>query len=152
MMIIQNVDNVYDLVWTTSPDGTTVSYGDVFKLNERQYSAYNYEVANVAMLLNLFTQFEEECESTLAANLPIPAYDYVLKCSHVFNLLDARGAISATERQAYILRVRKLAKQCCEVYLTPADSSDNSEDNTDISSAALASCSKPTSMKKGGDK
>jgi glycyl-tRNA synthetase alpha chain len=117
MMIVQAKENVYDLVWTVSPDGTQVTYGDVFKVNEQQYSAYNYEVASVPMLLDLFSQFEAECSKTLEVDLPIPAYDYVLKCSHVFNLLDARGAISATERQAYILRVRNLAKQCCEKYL-----------------------------------
>jgi len=85
--------------------------------NEREYSAYNYEVASISMLLDVFNKFEAECVQSLEAGLPIPAYDYVLKCSHIFNLLDARGAISATERQAYILRVRKLAKRCCEGYL-----------------------------------
>ncbi|MCL2680555.1 MAG: glycine--tRNA ligase subunit alpha [Coriobacteriia bacterium] len=124
MMIVQGVDSVYDLVWSLSPAGDAVTYGDVFKINEQQYSAYNFETASVPFLLDLFAQFEAECVHTLAAQLPIPAYDYVLKCSHVFNLLDARGAISATERQAYILRVRDLAKRCCAAYLQPADASD----------------------------
>ena len=117
MMIIQAVDNVYDLVWTIGPDGTEVKYGDVFLRNEYEYSTYNYEIATVPMLLELFSSYENECMRALDANLPIPAYDYVLKCSHTFNLLDARGAISATERQAYILKVRNLAKRCCEDYL-----------------------------------
>jgi len=117
MMIAQDVSNVYDLVWTLSPEGDAVTYGEVFKANEQQYSAYNYEAASVPFLLNLFQQFETECARVLEADLPIPAYDYVLKCSHVFNLLDARGAISATERQGYILRVRDLAKRCCGAYL-----------------------------------
>jgi len=124
MMIIQGVDSVYDLIWTIAPDGSKVSYGDVFKLNERQYSEYNYEIASVPMLLDIFTQFEAECTQALEAQLPIPAYDYVLKCSHIFNLLDARGAISATERQAYILRVRNLAKRCCEAYLASVSSAE----------------------------
>ena len=118
MMIVQEVENVYDLTWTTAPDGTPVTYGDVFLADEQQYSAYNFEVANVEMLFDLFNQFEKECVQALNAGLPLPAYDYVLKCSHMFNLLDARGAISATERQGYILRVRTLAKRCCEEYLT----------------------------------
>jgi len=81
------------------------------------------------MLLDIFTQFETECTQTLDAQLPIPAYDYVLKCSHIFNLLDARGAISATERQAYILRVRNLAKRCCEAYLASVD---NTEEEVEL--------------------
>jgi glycyl-tRNA synthetase alpha chain len=117
LMIIQGVENVYDLIWTQAPDGTTVSYGDVFLADEQQYSAYNFETADVELLLQLFTQFEGECVHALEAGLALPAYDYVLKCSHVFNLLDARGAVSATERQGYILRVRTLAKRCCEAYV-----------------------------------
>ncbi len=105
-MYIQGVDSVYDLVWSVGPDGHRFTYGDVFLRNEQQYSAYNFEVADVDMLLGLFTTYEGECRRTLDAGLVLPAYDYVLKCSHAFNLLDARGAISVTERQGYILRVR----------------------------------------------
>ena len=116
-MYIQGVDSVYDLVWSVGPDGTTFTYGDVFLRNEQQYSAYNFEVADVDMLLGLFTTYADECRRTLDAGLVLPAYDYVLKCSHAFNLLDARGAISVTARQGYILRVRALAKACCGAYL-----------------------------------
>jgi glycyl-tRNA synthetase alpha chain len=116
-MYIQDVDNVYDLIWSRDQSGLEFTYGDVFLANEQQYSAYNFEVADVDMLLDLFSKYEIECQKTLEANLVLPAYDYVLKCSHVFNLLDARGAISATERQGYILRVRDLAKQCCIEYM-----------------------------------
>ena len=116
-MYIQGVDSVYDLTWSVGPDGTTFTYGDVFLRNEQQYSAYNFEVADVDMLLGLFTTYADECRRTLDAGLVLPAYDYVLKCSHAFNLLDARGAISVTERQGYILRVRALAKACCGAYL-----------------------------------
>lgn len=116
-MYIQGVDSVYDLIWSVGPDGTTFTYGDVFLRNEQQYSAYNFEVADVDMLLGLFTTYENECKRTLEAGYVLPAYDYVLKCSHTFNLLDARGAISVTERQGYILRVRSIAKACCEAYV-----------------------------------
>lgn len=120
VMYIQGVDNVYDLIWTNAdPEKGVeqVTYGDVFLRNEQQYSNYNFHVANVEMLLSLFSTYEAECQRTLDAGFPLPAYDYVLKCSHAFNLLDARGAISATERQGYILRVRDLAKRCCASYM-----------------------------------
>jgi glycyl-tRNA synthetase alpha chain len=125
-MYIQGVDSVYDLTWSVGPDGHVFTYGDVFLRNEQQYSAYNFEVADVDMLLSLFTTYEAESKRTLEAGLVLPAYDYVLKCSHAFNLLDARGAISVTERQGYILRVRSLAKACCAAYIelvspAPAD-------------------------------
>ncbi len=115
-MYIQGVDSVYDLVWSQGPDGTTFTYGDVFLENEREFSAYNFEAANVEMLLQHFNDYERECQVLLDRDLPLPAYDCVLKCSHLFNLLDARGAISATERMAYILRVRTIAKACCVGY------------------------------------
>jgi glycyl-tRNA synthetase alpha chain len=116
-MYIQGVESVFDLVWSRSAEGTVFTYGDVFWENERQYSAYNFEVADTAMLRTLFSQFEQEGQRTLGAGLVLPAYDYVLKCSHVFNILDARGAISATDRQGFILRIRDLAKRCCAAYL-----------------------------------
>jgi glycyl-tRNA synthetase alpha chain len=111
-MYIQGVDSVYDITWV---DGVT--YGDVFLANEQQFSAYNFEVADVTMLLQLFEASERECTRALEAGLVLPAYDHVLKCSHLFNLLDARGAISVTERTGYVLRVRALAKACCAAYL-----------------------------------
>jgi glycyl-tRNA synthetase alpha chain len=116
-MYIQGVDSVYDLVWSRGADGVVFTYGDVFLRNEQQYSAYNFEVADVSMLLSLFDTYEGECLRTLEAGYVLPAYDYVLKCSHAFNLLDARGAIAVTERQTYIARVRTMAKGCCEAYI-----------------------------------
>lgn len=116
-MYIQGVDSVYDLVWARSEDGTVFTYGDVFLENEREFSAYNFEIASTDLLFGEFDRYEAECLRTLEAGLPLPAYDYVLKCSHAFNLLDARGVISATERMGYILRVRTIAKACCEAYL-----------------------------------
>jgi len=115
-MYIQGVDSVYDLVWSQSADGTTFTYGDVFLENEREFSAYNFEAADVEMLLRHFDDYEASCHDLLERDLPLPAYDCVLKCSHTFNLLDARGAISATERMGYILRVRTVAKACCVAY------------------------------------
>jgi glycyl-tRNA synthetase len=116
-MYIQGVDSIFDIVWSVDEDGTVFTYGDVYLENEREFSAYNFEVADTAFLFSDFDNWERECQRVLDANLPLPAYDCVLKCSHTFNLLDARGAISATERMGYILRVRTLAKACCEAYI-----------------------------------
>jgi len=128
VMYIQGVNSVYDIVYARDKDGNEVSYGDVFLNDEIQYSTYNFETADVDMLLNLFNSYERECRSTLDAGLVLPAYDYVLKCSHAFNLLDARGAISVTERQGYILRVRALAKDCCAAYLKPVTDASKGEE------------------------
>ena len=116
-MFVQGVDNMYDIVWARGDDGVTFTYGDVYLENEREYSAYNFEVADTEFLFQEFADRETECLRTLRADLPLPAYDSVLKCCHAFNLLDARGVISATERMAYILRVRTLAKACCASYM-----------------------------------
>ncbi len=116
-MYAQGVDSVYDLVWSYLPDGTPMTYGDVFLENEREFSAYNFEVADVPMMRQKFDDYERECRRCLEAGLPLPGYDCVLKCCHAFNLLDSRGALSATERTNYILRVRTLAKAACECYL-----------------------------------
>ncbi len=116
-MYIQGVDNVYDLVWVEGPDGETYTYGDVFLENERQYSKHNFELADTEMLYELFDTYEKECASLLEGGVVLPAYDYVLKCSHVFNLLDARGAIAVAERVSFIGRVRTLAKACAEAYV-----------------------------------
>ena len=115
-MYLQDVDSVYDLVWTVAPDGTRVTYGDVYLQNEREQSAYNFEHADVDFLFAAFDHQERECGKLLEANLPLPAYEQVLKASHTFNLLDARHAISVTERQRYILRVRTLARDVARAY------------------------------------
>ena len=113
-MYIQGVDNVFDLDW----NGQGVCYGDVFLRAEQEYSKYNFEVADVEMLKSHFKDAEDECARALAAGVALPAYDQCLKASHLFNLLDARGAISATERQSYIGRIRALAKGSCEMWLS----------------------------------
>ncbi|MBN8412819.1 glycine--tRNA ligase subunit alpha [Halomonas denitrificans] len=115
-MYLQDVDSVYDLVWAIAPDGTRVSYGDVYLQNEREQSTYNFEHADVPALFGNFDHQESECQKLLAANLPLPAYEQVLKASHTFNLLDARHAISVTERQRYILRVRTMARDVAHAY------------------------------------
>ena len=112
-MYVQNVERVYDLDF----NGQGVTYGDVFLRAEREYSAHNFEHANTAMLMQHFADAEGECASLLGHNLALPAYDQCIKASHLFNLLDARGVISVTERAAYIGRVRTLAKACCEAWL-----------------------------------
>jgi len=112
-MYVQGIENVYDLDF----NGQGVVYGDVFLKPEQQYSAYNFEHANTDILLQHFRDAEQECQSLVEKDLPLPAYDHCLKASHTFNLLDARGVISVTERQSYILRVRDLAKACCESWL-----------------------------------
>jgi len=116
-MYIQGVDSVYDLVWADGPFGK-ITYGDVFHQNEVEQSTYNFEHADVDFLFRLFDQCEQECNKLLSLDtpLPLPAYEQVMKASHAFNLLDARHAISVTERQRYILRVRTLAKGVAEAY------------------------------------
>ena len=113
-MYIQGVENVYDLDF----NGRGVTYGDVFLQAEREYSAHNFEHADTEMLLRHFADAEKECQALLEQKLALPAYDQCIKASHRFNLLDARGVISVTERAAYIGRVRALAKACCEAWLT----------------------------------
>jgi glycyl-tRNA synthetase alpha chain len=112
-MYIQGVDNVYDLDF----NGAGVTYGDVFLENERQMSKWNFEVADTDSLFDLFRKHAAECENSLNANLPIPAYEQAIKASHVFNTLQARGVISVAERQAYIGRVRDLAKGACAKWM-----------------------------------
>src|SRR4051794_21595578 len=111
-MYLQGVDNVYDLEWVKG-----VKYGDIHHQSEVEFSTYNFEEADVEMLLTLFTTYEKECVRLVERGLVLPAYDYVMKCSHTFNLLDARGAISVTERAAYIVRVRNLARKVAKLYL-----------------------------------
>ncbi|HBG83229.1 MAG TPA: glycine--tRNA ligase subunit alpha [Acinetobacter radioresistens] len=115
-MYLQGVDSVYDLVWTKGQFGT-VTYGDVFHQNEVEQSTYNFEYAPVEKLFELFDFYETEASRLMEAELPLPAYEQVIKASHNFNLLDARGAISVTERQRYILRVRTLARAIAQSYV-----------------------------------
>jgi glycyl-tRNA synthetase alpha chain len=114
-MYLQGVESVYDLVWTNGPQGP-VTYGDVFLQNEVEQSAYNFEHADVDFHFSLFDQCEKQSNKLIEAGLPLPAYEQVLKASHAFNLLDARHAISVTERQRYILRVRALARAVAQSY------------------------------------
>ncbi len=115
-MYIQGVDSVYDLVWTDGEFGR-VTYGDVFHQNEVEQSTYNFEHADVAKMFELFDFYESQADKLVGPNLPLPAYEMVLKASHTFNLLDARGAISVTERQRFILRVRTLARKVAQSYV-----------------------------------
>ena len=115
-MYLQHVESVYDLVWARSPDGSVVSYGDVFHQNEVEQSAYNFEHADTAALFASFAASEKEAERLCELGLPLPAYEQVLRASHSFNLLDARHAISVTERQGYILRIRSQARHVAEAY------------------------------------
>lgn len=115
-MYLQGVDSVYDLVWTKGQFGT-VTYGDVFHQNEVEQSTYNFEYAPVEKMFELFDFYEAEATRLIEVKLPLPAYEQVIKASHCFNLLDARGAISVTERQRYILRVRTLARAIAQSYV-----------------------------------
>lgn len=115
-MYVQGVDNVYDLNFNGGTGEARVSYGDVFLQNEQEYSAYNFEHANTEKLAEHFRDAEAECHALIKVGLSLPAYDQCIKASHLFNLLDARGVISVTERQAYILKVRTLSKACAELW------------------------------------
>ena len=132
-MYVQGVENVYDLNFNGGEGEGRVSYGDVFLQAEEEYSRHNFEVADTDMLFRQFKEAESACQSYLAAGEPLegsndnhhtlalPAYDQCIKASHVFNLLDARGVISVTERQGYILRVRELAKACGAAFMKTRD-------------------------------
>ena len=111
-MVIQDVDNIFDLKW-----GKNIAYRDVRHQAEVEQSRYNFEEADITMLFNLFNIYEKEARRLIEVGLSLPAYDYILKCSHTFNLLDARGAISVSERTGYISRVRNIARLCAEEYV-----------------------------------
>ncbi len=111
-MYIQGVDSVFDIEWRPG-----LKYGEIHHQSEVEWSTYNFEVADIKMLFELFNKYEAEAKAILKTGLILPAYDYALKCSHTFNLLDARGAISVTERASFIARVRGLAKGCAAAYL-----------------------------------
>ena len=114
-MYLQGVDSIYDLIWSKSPSGN-VTYGDVFQQNEREMSSFNFEYADVDFLFKAFDQYEQDAQRLIEAKLPLPAYEMVMKASHCFNLLDARKAISVTERQRFILRVRTIARGVAQCY------------------------------------
>jgi len=114
-MYLQGVDSVYDLVWAKGPEGV-VTYGDVFHQNEVEMSTYNFEQADVKSLFANFDTYESESKRLISEGLPLPAYELVLKASHTFNMLDARHAISVTERQRFILRIRSLSREVAQSY------------------------------------
>lgn len=116
-MYLQDVDNVYDIKWNKN-----ISYGDIFKKAEFENSVYSFEKANINTLIKFLDMYEEECIDMLEENLVIPSYDYVLKCSHAFNVLDARGALSVSQRTQYIARIRKLAREVANLYLKQRES------------------------------
>ena len=118
-MYLQGIDNVFDLQWNNN-----ITYGDVHHQQEVEQSIYNFEQADVDMLLDLFNKYEAEARRIIKEKLVIPAYEYCLKCSHTFNILDARGAISVTERTGYIGRIRNLARACAELYLAQREARD----------------------------
>jgi len=115
-MYLQEVDNVFDLKWNSD-----INYGDVHKESEREFSIYNFDEADIEMHLDLFEMYEKEAKRLLKKGLILPAYDCCLKCSHEFNILDARGALSVTERTTYIMRVRDIARRCARGYLKQRD-------------------------------
>jgi glycyl-tRNA synthetase alpha chain len=118
-MYLQGVDSVFDLLWTEG-----ITYGQIYQEAEVQYSKYNFEEADVGLLLSTFSGFETESRKLIEKGLFLPAYDCCLKASHLFNLLDARGAISVTERTSYIARVRALTRRCAEAYLASRSASE----------------------------
>ena len=125
-MYVQGVENVYDLDFNGLPKGEGgISYGDVFLQGEREFSAYNFEHADAEALTDQFDEVQAECRALLDAKLALPAYDQCIRASHLFNLLDARGVISVTQRAAYIGRVRDLAKACCEAWLESREAAKN---------------------------
>jgi len=116
-MYLFDKKSIYELPFNAPSSEVPLSYGDVFLQNEQEQSAYNFEHADTDMLFRHFADAEKECARMLKRKLPLPAYEQCIKASHTFNLLDARGVISVTERQSYILRVRDLAKACCDAWL-----------------------------------
>ena len=138
-MYVQGVDNVYELNYNGREGADKITYGDVFHQNEQEYSRYNFETADTKMLMQHFKDAEQECQAIADASMAksalgndyimaLPAYDQCIKASHIFNLLDARGVISVTERQAYIGRVRALSKKCADLWMqTPLGKATNGE-------------------------
>lgn len=115
--IVQGVESHFDINWNGLEDEKKITYGDVFLRNEREFSAYNFEYANTELLLSYFNGSEQECINLLKHNIILPAYEQCIKANHLFNLLNARGVISVTERANFISRIRNLAKSCCEAWV-----------------------------------
>lgn len=115
-LVLQNKKSAFDLNWNGQTGVDQITWGDVFYENEKQQSAYNFEHADVPVLMDQFKHYEQQCAKLVDHALPLPAYDFCMKASHAFNLLDARGAISVTDRAAYIGRVRAMAKACCSLW------------------------------------
>jgi glycyl-tRNA synthetase alpha chain len=136
-MYLQDVDSVYDLVWADTPSGA-VTYGDVYHQNEVEMSAYNFLEADVDNLFSQFEFYEKEARRLADKKLPLPAYEYVMKASHTFNLLDARHAIGVTERQRYILRVRTLARAAAKAYVAARGALGFPMADADLAADALA--------------
>lgn len=120
-MTLQGVDNIYDLVWQEGPQGV-ITYGDIYQQMEKEMSAFNFEIADVDTLFNHFRFYESECQRLIGLGLSLPAYEMALKASHTFNLLDARRALSVTERQHHILKIRRLTKAIADQYLKTRES------------------------------
>ena len=116
-MCVQSVDNLYNLIWTVLPSGQKVTYGDIHKQDEFEWSHHNFTYADIDMCSKHLRDYQAQAKTLLEHQLVLPAYDYVLKCSHLFNILDARGAVKATDRPTYIGQIRDLAKQCAASYL-----------------------------------
>jgi glycyl-tRNA synthetase alpha chain len=123
-MTVQGCEDMFALDWNGAEGDQRITYGDVYQRNEREFSAYNFEYANTDILRQHFSDAEVECASLLEKGLPLPAYDQCLKGSHLFNLLDARGVISVTERASFIGRVRAMAKGCCEAWMNSLENSE----------------------------
>ncbi len=120
-MYMQGVDSIYDLIWTSGPHGN-ITYGDIYHQNEVEQSTFNFELADTDALFNWFDVCEQQCQLLIEKNLPLPAYEQVMKASHAFNLLDARHVISVTERQRFILRVRALSRGVAQAYYDSRES------------------------------
>ena len=121
-LYIQNISNFKEIIWNKSPNGEIVKYGNIYAESERQFSTYNLEYADTDKLFKHFADAEAQCQELIEQNLPYPAYDFCIKASHFFNLLDARGVLSVTERAAYISRIRNLAKACCGAWVKSSKS------------------------------
>ncbi|MCP4923087.1 MAG: glycine--tRNA ligase subunit alpha [bacterium] len=127
-LTVQGCEDMFSLDWNGAKGDQKITYGDIYQRNEREFSAYNFEHANTEILRQHFADAESECASLLEKKLPLPAYDQCLKGSHLFNLLDARGVVSVTERASFIARVRTMAKGCCEAWMASLDGSKTAQE------------------------
>jgi glycyl-tRNA synthetase alpha chain len=145
-MYIQGVNSAFDIKWNAD-----VTYGDIFLENERQFSAYNFEHADTGMLTTTLNNFYAEGERLAKLNLPMPAYDYVLKISHIFNLLDARRAVSISERPSYIKKIRDLAKMCAEGYISTNSKLKSQNSKVEINGSEVRSQKSKVEQQKTGN-